>query len=224
VHHGDRPILEMVEGRLEARWPSERPGAGITVDFSAMRFPDGPDSVRGLPLVRACGRELARDGARLVDATAGLGYDAAMLAMAGFAVTAIERVEEIAALLEDGVRRAASGRITVLRGDARAILRARAIEGRPAVVYLDPMYPAKRKSSALPPKDMQIVRAFAGDDLDSRELFDAAMAVADRVVVKRPLHAAPMREPSHSIESKLVRYDVFLPRLGLRSEEDRRHD
>lgn len=221
MEHGRRPILEHVAGRLEARWPEERPGAGITVDFSAMRFPDGPASVRGMPLVRACGRDHLRAGASLVDATAGLGYDAFCLALAGFRVTAVERVAEVAALLEDGVRRAVADRpslhMMVRRGDARAMLE----ELRPAVVYLDPMYPPKKRPSALPPKEMQIVRAFVGDDEDSRELFDAAVAVAERVVVKRPMHAAPMRTPSHSIASKLVRYDVFVRGAATAPEGDR---
>lgn len=210
MNEAARPILESIEGRLEARWPDERPGTGITVDYSAMRFPDGPDSVRGMPLVRACGRELARDRATLVDATGGLGYDAFVLALAGFRVTAIERVPEVAALAEDGIARACAERpdlaLAIRRGDAKELLASLL----PDVVYLDPMYPVKRRTSALPPKDMQIVRAFAGDDLDSRELFERARAVARRVVVKRPPHAEPLGTPSHSIESKLVRFDVFL--------------
>ncbi len=205
-----RPTLELVDGRLEARMPGERPGAGIAVDYSAIRFPDGPESVRGLPLVRACGREAALGGAALLDATAGLGYDAFMLALAGFRVTAVERVGTIARLAEDGLRRALSERpllaMRVVVGDARDAI----VAERPAVVYMDPMYPPKRRASALPPKDMQFVRTLAGDDLDSHELFRVAIAHAARVVVKRPHHAEPFGNPSHSIESKLVRFDVFL--------------
>ncbi|MBL9120204.1 MAG: class I SAM-dependent methyltransferase [Phycisphaerae bacterium] len=204
----ERPILEVVEGRLVARWPSERPGAGMTVDYSAMRFADGRGSVRGMPLVRACGRERARDGVNLLDATAGLGYDTYLLAMAGFVVTAVERSAEVFRLLEDAVGRADAecrDRITLRCGDARTIIG----ELRPEIVYMDPMYPLKARTSALPPKEMQMVRAMAGDDLDCAELFDVAMSVARRVVVKRPLHAKPMATPHHSIAGKLARFDVF---------------
>lgn len=209
----NRPILETVEDRLEARWPDDRRGTGITVDFSAMRFPHGADAVRGMPLVRACGADLARQGARLVDATAGLGYDAFVLALAGFEVVAFERSAEVFRLLEDGVRRAAPPRLRVRHGDARDAL----AELAPHVVYLDPMYPEKRRASALPPKEMQVVRALVGDDRDSDDLLAAAMAVAERVVVKRPLHApsladghpAPHAAPHHTIAGKLARFDVY---------------
>lgn len=180
----------------------------MTVDYSAMRFADGRGSVRGMPLVRACGRERARDGALLLDATAGLGYDTYLLALAGFVVTAVERSVEVHRLLEDAVAHADAecrNRITLRCGDARTVIG----EVRPEIVYMDPMYPMKRRPSALPPKEMQIVRALAGDDLDCSELFDAAMAVARRVVVKRPLHAKPMATPHHSIAGKLARFDVF---------------
>jgi 16S rRNA (guanine1516-N2)-methyltransferase len=214
-----RPTLELIDGRLEARIPGDRAGMGITVDFSSIRFPDGPDSVRGLPLVRACGREAALAGAALLDATAGLGYDAFMLALAGFQVTAVERVEMIARLAEDGVRRARLERpslaMRVIVGDAREAI----VTERPAVVYMDPMYPPKRRASALPPKEMQFVRSLAGDDPDSRELFRVAIAHATRVVVKRPHYAEPFDTPSHSIESKLVRFDVFTRTPSSRPKE-----
>jgi 16S rRNA (guanine1516-N2)-methyltransferase len=210
VDDSARPTLTIIDGRLEALLPGERAGAGITVDYSSIRFPDGPESVRGSPLVRACGREAALAGASLIDATAGLGYDAFMLALAGFRVTAVERVEAIARLAEDGLRRALIERpllsMRVLAGDARDAIAA----APPAIVYMDPMYPPKRRASALPPKEMQFVRTLAGDDHDSDELFRVAIAHAARVVVKRPHHADPFGTPSHSVESKLVRFDVYM--------------
>jgi 16S rRNA (guanine1516-N2)-methyltransferase len=216
VASGERPIVECVDGRLEARWPLDRPGAGISVDFASIQLPGGPQSVRGMPLVRACGRDLAREGASLLDATAGLGYDAFLLTLAGFHVTAVERSNDVFRLLEDGVRRANVQRLVVRCADARTELDT----VRPAVVYLDPMYPDKRRLSALPPKEMQIVRALVGEDLDSDELFARAVAVAQRVVVKRPLHARPMAEPHHSIGSKLVRFDVYMGRPASRPKPE----
>jgi 16S rRNA (guanine1516-N2)-methyltransferase len=133
-----------------------------------------------------------------------------MLALAGFRVTAVERVEAIARLAEDGLRRALIERpslsMRVLAGDARDAIAA----APPAIVYMDPMYPPKRRASALPPKEMQFVRTLAGDDHDSDELFRVAIAHAARVVVKRPHHADPFGTPSHSVESKLVRFDVYM--------------
>lgn len=207
--------MERVGDRVEARWPQEQPGRGLVVDFASMALPGGAEALRALPLVRACGRSLAAEHATLVDATAGLGYDAFLLAVAGFRVSAIERSAEVATLLEDALRRAEAaprlceligGRLAIERADARDAL-ARA---RPSVVYLDPMFPPKRRASALPPKEMQIVRALVGDDLDVAELFAAARAAAPRVVVKRPSHARPLAEPTSSIEGRLARFDVFV--------------
>jgi 16S rRNA (guanine1516-N2)-methyltransferase len=199
-----RPIVETVNGRVEARFADERPGSGVVVDFATLVMPRG-SSVRSMPIVRACGRELAACHARLVDATAGLGYDAYVLSRAGFDVVAIERSSEVARLLADGLRRA-SQPFALIEGDAKALL----AEQKPDVVYLDPMYPAKRRASALPPKEMQIVRALVGDDDDARELLALARAVAPRVVVKRPLHAKAMDAPTSTIEGKLARFDVYV--------------
>jgi 16S rRNA (guanine1516-N2)-methyltransferase len=210
VERQERPILESAEGRIAARWPTERSGTGISVDFSSIRLAGGAESVRGMPLVRACGVERARAGELLVDATAGLGYDAFILALAGFRVIAVERSLDVFRLLEDGLRRTPHERLTIRCGDARAVL-AELVSGgeRLSVITLDPMYPPKRRASALPPKEMQIVRALVGDDADSALLFAAASASASRVVVKRPLHAESFGDPHHVIEGKLARFDVF---------------
>jgi 16S rRNA (guanine1516-N2)-methyltransferase len=205
MRHRSRPIVEVIEERVAARFADERRGSGVSVDFAAIVMQHGASGLRAMPLVRACGRELALRGARLVDATAGLGYDAFVLSRAGFRVTAIERSPEVARLLADGLRRSKDP-FTLIVGDAKALL----VKHKPEVVYLDPMYPAKKRTSALPPKEMQIVRALVGDDDDSSELFAIARAIADRVVVKRPLHAKAMATPTSTIEGKLARFDVYV--------------
>lgn len=203
------PIVRVENGRCEARWPHEAPGSGVAVDFGSIALGRGATALLSMPLVRACGRSLAQRGATLVDATAGLGYDAYLLSRAGFRVTAIERSAEVAALLADGLRRAGQP-FTLVVGDARALLGGQGAGQRPDVIYLDPMYPPKRRASALPPKEMQIVRSLVGDDADSRELFEAACAAAPRVVVKRPLHADPFAAPTSTVAGKLARFDVYV--------------
>jgi len=83
---------------------------------------------------------------------------------------------------------------------------------KPDCIYLDPMFPQKRKQSAATRKSMAILRDILGDDLDSRALFDAAWAAtAKRVVVKSPDYAEPLGgKPSESLQGKLLRYDVYL--------------
>lgn len=155
---------------------------------------------------------------RVLDATAGLGRDAFVLATLGCEVTLIERQPLIGALLEDGLARARqdaevaaiAARMTLLPGNA--IERMAAWSGEPPqVIYLDPMFPHRDKS-ALVKKEMRLFRPFVGDDLDAPALLAAALALAShRVVVKRP-RKAPVIEgckPGYSLEGKSSRYDIY---------------
>ena len=175
----------------------------------------GRSELPSLPLVRAMGKKAKQ----VVDATAGMGQDSFALAVFGFSVIAIERSDKIAALLQDALQRTYADdeqkkllgdRLQVIHGDA--IRELKRMTPAPEVVYLDPMYPSKRKKSALAKKEMQVLRALVGDDDDAQQLFEVARSVArDRVVVKRPIYAEPIApEPSMSYESKLVRFDVYL--------------
>ena len=85
------------------------------------------------------------------------------------------------------------------------------IAPRPDVVYIDPMYPPRRKQSALPKKEPRLLRALVGDDPDAADLARVALQVAARrVVVKRPGHAEPLLpDPDLAYKGKLVRYDVY---------------
>lgn len=157
----------------------------------------------------------------VVDATAGLGRDAFVLANLGAQVTMVERSPILATLLEDGLNRLAadtarsdSDTIQLQLTHANAIewLRQQAeTEHRPEVVYLDPMYPHRSKS-ALVKKEMRALRALVGDDDDSALLLQAARQCAlNRVVVKRP-KGAPLidtSKPSGNVQSKNTRYDIY---------------
>ena len=155
---------------------------------------------------------------RVVDATAGLGRDAFLLASLGAEVTLIERSDEMHSLLAEGMERArlAGGevaeviaRMTLLHGDAKELLPSLS----PEVVLVDPMHPP-RKSSALVKKEMRLIREIVGTDQDAVELMQVALETAsNRVVLKWPQKADPMegiRAPSHQITGKSTRYDVFM--------------
>jgi 16S rRNA (guanine1516-N2)-methyltransferase len=154
----------------------------------------------------------------VVDATAGLGRDAFVLASLGAQVTLIERSPEVHALLRDGLARASAAgpefaavvaRMTLFHADARALLPGL----QPDVVMIDPMHPPRR-STALVKKEMRLLRELVGTDPDAKELIEAALASpCKRVVLKWPLRAEPLvglRRPSHQIIGKTVRYDVFI--------------
>lgn len=154
----------------------------------------------------------------IVDATAGLGRDAFLLAALGANVTLIERSKTMHDLLAEGLARAyAEGgkyaqtvaRMTLLHGDSCALLP----ELRPQVVLVDPMHPP-RGNTALVKKEMRQIREIVGADPDSERLMQIALEYAqNRVVLKWPLRAEPMvglRKPSHQILGKSTRYDVFV--------------
>ncbi|MGA4446965.1 class I SAM-dependent methyltransferase [Ectopseudomonas chengduensis] len=155
---------------------------------------------------------------RILDATAGLGRDSFVLASLGCEMTLIERQPLVAALLEDGLRRAALNldvapivaRMRLLTGNAIELMRSWQGEA-PQVIYLDPMFPHRDKS-ALVKKEMRLFRPFVGDDLDAPALLEAALALAThRVVVKRPRKAPAIEggKPGYVLEGKSSRYDIY---------------
>ncbi len=172
---------------------------------------------RGQALPRAAGFSKGRTP-WVVDATAGLGRDAFLLASLGAQVTLVERSPEIHALLRDGMARAGEAggataetvdRMTLLLGDAKALLP----ELKAEVVLVDPMHPP-RGSSALVKQEMRLLRAVVGTDPDALDLMRVALAAASkRVVLKWPLRAAAMDglpPPSHQFRGKTTRYDIFM--------------
>lgn len=202
-----------------------RYGKPLYVDFVGgkaghrRRFGGG----RGQLIARACGLGKGVTP-NVVDATAGLGRDAFVLAGLGASVVLVERVPAIAALLADGLARAAShadtaeivARMRLIPGDATVELAALvAASGlSPEVVHLDPMFPHREKS-ALVKKEMRVFRELAGDDADGPRLLEAALDVAThRVVVKRPRKAPPIAGPAvaHTLEGKTSRYDIYVHR------------
>lgn len=163
----------------------------------------------------------------VIDATAGLGVDAFVLASLGCEVTMLERVPAVAALLRDGLERSrayaaehdpkladALARMQLVSGNALNFLKESRAECCPEVVYLDPMFPERKKSAAVK-KEMQVFHRLIGPDEDADQLLEFALSVArDRVVVKRPRVAPKLSGPvpSHVMEGKRNRYDVYLIR------------
>ncbi len=155
----------------------------------------------------------------IADLTAGLGEDAFVLAGLGARVVMVERHPVVAALLEDGLRRARQGtqsvellaaveRMSLVEADARDWLVAADVLD---VIYLDPMFPERHKS-ALVRKEMQVLQRLVGADADCDELLGLALERARyRVVVKRARHAPPLagREPTFSVTGKTTRFDVY---------------
>ncbi|SHI21428.1 class I SAM-dependent methyltransferase [Ferrimonas marina] len=173
---------------------------------------------RGQSIAKAVG---LKSGATptVLDATAGLGRDAFVLASLGCQVTMLERHPVVAALLEDGLRRAAADaeigpwvreRITLLPGNSLEALSQLTLQ--PEVVYLDPMYPHRAKSAQVK-KEMRLFQDLVGADPDADGLLAPALALASkRVVVKRPDYAEDLagQAPTMVIATKKNRFDVYV--------------
>lgn len=174
---------------------------------------------RGQPVARAIGLKGGQPLPTIVDATAGLGRDAFVLASLGCRVTLLERSPVAAALLYDALDRASIApdvmaivaRMQLVHANAIDWLTAIPADTRPDVIYLDPMFPDTGKSAAAK-KDMQAFQSVIGDDLDSAALLAAALSAArSRVVVKRPRLGETIagRRPSGQIVGKSTRFDLY---------------
>jgi 16S rRNA (guanine1516-N2)-methyltransferase len=157
----------------------------------------------------------------IIDATAGLGKDAFVLACLGCKITLLERSPIIAALLHNGMQRALADSevgdiiqkyMQLQALDAREFLATTITPPHADVIYLDPMFPDRTKS-ALVKKEMRLFKAIIGDDDDAGELLALALTRANRrVVVKRPRLAPPLQGPAAtlSLQGKSIRYDIYI--------------
>ncbi len=156
------------------------------------------------------------------DMTAGLGGDAFVLASLGCPVTLFERNPVVYALLEDGLQRARqfaqeqdAELLDIIKrmelNSGNSITWLQNVKEKLPVVYLDPMFPERKKSASVK-KEMQVFHGLVGDDADASDLLDAALQAAEhRVVVKRPRIAPNIegRAASYALQGKSSRFDIY---------------
>ena len=172
---------------------------------------------RGQNLAKAVGMKFNKNR-NIIDATAGLGYDSFILASLGAKVTLIERSHKMHELLQNGINEGISfggeiekiiNRMELLFGDSKDILP----KLTPEVIMIDTMY-KERKKTALVKNNMRLVREIVGPDTDYIELLEVALNCAkNRVVLKQPRYAEPIKDIkkcSHQILGKTIRYDIFM--------------
>jgi 16S rRNA (guanine1516-N2)-methyltransferase len=216
---------------LALRLSSEPSWSDIRVDFNAahLQYRQQHGGGRNEAIAKAIGIK-GKQSVSVVDCTAGMGTDSFVMAGVGAQVTMIERSPVIGSLLNDALLRvklsAEAGmdidnlticeRLTLVQQDAIEFLQANSADKTQTdVVYLDPMFPHKKKS-ALVKKEMQAFQLLLGPDQDSEQLLSAAINFAPkRIVVKRPSGAPPLENqqallPSMTISSKKHRFDVYL--------------
>lgn len=214
---------------------AEPRGLYLLLDAGGLALADGPQLLRGdfsrlLPRLRPhnLNGELLIRAARCkevcgtptaVDATAGLGEDAFLLAAAGYSVRLYERDPVIAALLADALARAAEqpelapvvARMQLIVADSTLALPR--LPAPPDVILLDPMFPARQKSGLIK-KKFQLLQQLESPCEQEAQLLQAALAASPRkILVKRPLKGPFLAgcRPSYSLKGKAIRYDCILP-------------
>tara|TARA_B110000503_G_scaffold20552_1_gene30914 strand:- start:30921 stop:31730 length:810 start_codon:yes stop_codon:yes gene_type:complete len=215
-------IVENGAIRLQRTGPGA-PGA-VAVNFGSARMRHRRNSGAREMLGRAVGQD-KKLALRVLDATAGLGTDAFVLADQGCEVLLCEREPVIAELLRCGLLAAVGSgdpwlagvvkRMSLCALDAREMPpgRLQAVD----VIYLDPMFPQRRKSAAVK-KEMALFQTLLERSNDPQDadavLLWALQQDTARVVVKRPAKAPVLaaQQPSHIISGKSVRYDVYVHR------------
>ncbi len=201
------PRLNLTPDRLELLVDGFSP---LWVDFQDPQWLKRSRAGKQQGLVKAC---QPQSNLRVIDATAGWGRDAIILAHLGADVLMLERNPVMGALLQDGLCRfqppSLFGSLSLLHTQAFDYLQT-LTHDYPDVIYLDPMHPARQKS-ALVKKDMQILQHLIGPDMDVLPLIELARQRAHhRVVVKWPEHQPPLLKPNSSIHGKTIRFDIYL--------------
>lgn len=155
-----------------------------------------------------------------IDATAGMGEDALLLAACGYDVTMFEKDPVIAALLKDAMQRAKKcpelcgiiARMHLIEDDSTEAMSH--MSEAPELIYLDPMFPERQKSGLIN-KKLQLIQKLERPCVDEDTLLSAALLANPRkIVIKRPLKGPYLanRTPSYSLKGKAIRYDCIVLR------------
>lgn len=181
----------------------------LSLDFRAGNYRHRNKNVGKEPLLNAI-KIKGKLPKTLLDATPGVLKDSVMLASRGIRVTAVERNPLLFVMVRQALSLVNLG-IDYHFADSKALLPQLSAE----IIYLDPMYPTKKKSAQVK-KDMQVLHDLVGADADAEKLLSIARQSQARVVVKRPSYADYLggESPNFSSQSQkrgATRFDVYLP-------------
>ncbi len=205
-------ILEVSNEKTQLAYFNPAICGPVFVDFSSknIRWRQG----QGELIHRATGLSKHKQ-LSIIDATAGLGVDAFILAGAGAKVTLIERNPVVYLLLHDGLHRASQDPAANKQVSQIKLIHSRAetylTQHKTDVIYLDPMYPQTAKS-AKSNKRMQLLQILETTSTDSSNLLQTAIQNARyRVVVKRPVKGEYLEghKPSFSLKGRSTRFDIY---------------
>ena len=229
---GQKDMAEAFARRIGAEI-SEKPGPKLTIlfhakgvsltgyglsyqgDFENMLHRVTNGRLQHEMLVRAAKSD--KPGRKALDATAGMGEDAFLLAAQGYEVTLFEQNPVIAVLLKDALRRAKKHPVLKDIASRMNLVQDNSVEGMSKlldpvdVIYLDPMFPARQKSSLIN-KKLQLIQKLEPPCSEETDLFDAAISASpSKIIVKRPLKSEFLagRKPSYTLNGKAIRYDCY---------------
>ena len=229
---GQKDMAEAFARRIGAEI-SEKPGPKLTIlfhakgvsltgyglsyqgDFENMLHRVTNGRLQHEMLVRAAKSD--KPGRKAIDATAGMGEDAFLLAAQGYEVTLFEQNPVIAVLLKDALRRAKKHPVLKDIASRMNLVQDNSVEGMSKlldpvdVIYLDPMFPATQKSSLIN-KKLQLIQKLEPPCSEETDLFDAAISASpSKIIVKRPLKSEFLagRKPSYTLNGKAIRYDCY---------------
>ena len=229
---GQKDMAEAFARRIGAEI-SEKPGPKLTIlfhakgvsltgyglsyqgDFENMLHRVTNGRLQHEMLVRAAKSD--KPGRKAIDATAGMGEDAFLLAAQGYEVTLFEQNPVIAVLLKDALRRAKKHPVLKDIASRMNLVQDNSVEGMSKlldpvdVIYLDPMFPARQKSSLIN-KKLQLIQKLEPPCSEETDLFDAAISASpSKIIVKRPLKSEFLagRKPSYTLNGKAIRYDCY---------------
>lgn len=166
----------------------------------------------------------------ILDATAGLGKDALILASLGCSVTLLERSPVVHAMLLDGFVRARASedsdicniieRMHLINIEALLWfekIRAGEVE-QPDVIFIDPMFPPRKKSARVK-KDIFMLQQILPAEENLSELLRSALdSAGQRLVVKRPGSKTINAElqPDFQVQGKASHFDIYLTKPVVR--------
>lgn len=229
---GQKDMAEAFARRIGAEI-SEKPGPKLTIlfhakgvsltgyglsyqgDFENMLHRVTNGRLQHEMLVRAAKSD--KPGRKAIDATAGMGEDAFLLAAQGYEVTLFEQNPVIAVLLKDALRRAKKHPVLKDIASRMNLVQDNSVEGMSKlldpvdVIYLDPMFPARQKFSLIN-KKLQLIQKLEPPCSEETDLFDAAISASpSKIIVKRPLKSEFLagRKPSYTLNGKAIRYDCY---------------
>ena len=212
--------LQLDESGLSLLRPGDKTLGALKIDFNdgALTWRRNHGGGTGQAVAKAVGLKQKKQ-LNVLDATAGTGTDAFVLAALGCQVTMVERHPIVAALLEDALLRASNEadvfsitqHMSLHQGSSIEFMQSQ-VENSFDVVFLDPMFPHTGKKAQVK-KSMQYFRDMVGKDEDADDLLAPALAAATyRVVVKRPRKSPFLmgKKPTLSHEGKANRFDIYV--------------